>query len=101
MPGFIARKLCPQLVLVPENFDKYRAVSKVIRDILVQYDPEMVPMSLDEAYIDFTSHMVRRSEFNEASRTLPEFSETMCRCEPEEMRDRQMEDAEPPDPGNA
>lgn len=27
MPGFIAKKLCPNLVIVPPNFDKYRAVS--------------------------------------------------------------------------
>ena len=27
MPGFIARKLCPSLVLVPCNMDKYRAAS--------------------------------------------------------------------------
>ncbi|KAK0143868.1 DNA polymerase kappa [Merluccius polli] len=27
MPGFIAKKLCPNLVIVPTNFDKYRAVS--------------------------------------------------------------------------
>lgn len=27
MPGFIGKKLCPNLVIVPTNFDKYRAVS--------------------------------------------------------------------------
>lgn len=31
MPGFIAKKLCPDLVIVPTNFDKYRAVSKEVR----------------------------------------------------------------------
>lgn len=31
MPGFIARKLCPNLVIVPTNFDKYRAVSSEVR----------------------------------------------------------------------
>ena len=29
MPGFIARKLCPQLVFVPCNCSKYRAVAAV------------------------------------------------------------------------
>ena len=29
MPGFIARKLCPQLVIVACNFSKYRAASAV------------------------------------------------------------------------
>lgn len=31
MPGFIAKKLCPNLVIVPTNFDKYRAVSEEVR----------------------------------------------------------------------
>lgn len=31
MPGFIAKKLCPNLVIVPTNFDKYRAVSQEVR----------------------------------------------------------------------
>jgi len=26
MPGFIAKKLCPQLVIVPPNFQKYRVL---------------------------------------------------------------------------
>lgn len=31
MPGFIAKKLCSDLVIVPPNFDKYRAVSDEVR----------------------------------------------------------------------
>lgn len=31
MPGFIAKKLCPNLVIVPTDFDKYRAVSTEVR----------------------------------------------------------------------
>lgn len=31
MPGFIAKKLCPGLIIVPTNFDKYRAVSEEVR----------------------------------------------------------------------
>jgi len=31
MPGFIAKKLCPALVIVPTNFDRYRAASKEVR----------------------------------------------------------------------
>ena len=33
MPGFIGKKLCPNLKIVPTNFDKYRAVSSVVREI--------------------------------------------------------------------
>ncbi|XP_038661436.1 DNA polymerase kappa isoform X6 [Scyliorhinus canicula] len=33
MPGFIAKKLCPNLIIIPTNFDKYRAVSKEVPGI--------------------------------------------------------------------
>ncbi|XP_042277835.1 DNA polymerase kappa [Thunnus maccoyii] len=69
MPGFIAKKLCPNLVIVPTNFDKYRAVSDEIREIFADYDPHFQPMSLDEAYLDFTDHLKQRESWPESSRT--------------------------------
>ncbi|KAK5871362.1 hypothetical protein PBY51_004247 [Eleginops maclovinus] len=69
MPGFIAKKLCPNLVIVPTNFDKYRAVSDEIREIFADYDPQFQPMSLDEAYLDFTEHLEQRQSWPESSRT--------------------------------
>ncbi|XP_054723809.1 DNA polymerase kappa-like isoform X2 [Uloborus diversus] len=57
MPGFIAKRLCPELVIVPCNFDKYRKVSHKIRDILKTYDPDFSPASLDEAYLDLTMYI--------------------------------------------
>ncbi|KAJ3604615.1 hypothetical protein NHX12_029355, partial [Muraenolepis orangiensis] len=69
MPGFIAKKLCPNLVIVPTNFDKYRAVSTEIREIFAEYDPHFQPMSLDEAYLDFTDHLEQRISWPESLRT--------------------------------
>ncbi|XP_059192178.1 DNA polymerase kappa [Centropristis striata] len=69
MPGFIAKKLCPNLVIVPTNFDKYRAVSDEIRQIFADYDPHFQPLSLDEAYLDFTDHLEQRQGWPESSRT--------------------------------
>ncbi|XP_067377945.1 DNA polymerase kappa isoform X2 [Channa argus] len=69
MPGFIAKKLCPNLVIVPPNFDKYRAVSDEIREIFADYDPHFQPVSLDEAYLDFTDHLEKRQSWPESSRT--------------------------------
>ena len=34
MPGFIAKKLCPQLVIVPSNMAKYAAVAEQVKDYL-------------------------------------------------------------------
>uniref|UniRef100_A0A915J324 DNA polymerase kappa n=1 Tax=Romanomermis culicivorax TaxID=13658 RepID=A0A915J324_ROMCU len=59
MPGFIGRKLCPQLILVPVNFDKYRETSQIIRQILVDYDSDL-SMSIDEAYLNMTTYAAKR-----------------------------------------
>ncbi|XP_039219939.1 DNA polymerase kappa isoform X2 [Crotalus tigris] len=53
MPGFIAKKLCPHLTIVPLNFKKY----KEIREILAEYDPQFMPMGLDEAYLNITEYL--------------------------------------------
>ena len=54
MPGFIAKKLCPNLVIVPSNMEKYAQVSEIVRGVFREYDPNFAPMSLDEAYLDIT-----------------------------------------------
>ncbi|XP_076588041.1 DNA polymerase kappa [Chaetodon auriga] len=69
MPGFIGKKLCPTLIIVPTNFDKYRAVSAEIREIFADYDPHFMPMSLDEAYLDFTDHLDQRQNWPDSLRT--------------------------------
>lgn len=60
MPGFIAKKLCPHLVIVPLNFKKYIEVSNQVRSVLAEYDENYCPMSLDEAYLDITDHVEQR-----------------------------------------
>merc|ERR1719334_2603832 len=54
MPGFIAKKLCPELVIVPTNMAKYAEVAEEVRSVFKEYDPDFCPMSLDEAYLDIT-----------------------------------------------
>ncbi|KAG7318347.1 hypothetical protein KOW79_018102 [Hemibagrus wyckioides] len=69
MPGFIAKKLCPDLVIVPPNFGKYRAVSEQVREVFADYDPNFLPVSLDEAYLDITEHLQQRQHWPESMRT--------------------------------
>jgi len=58
MSGALARKLCPELLFVRPNFDKYTEVSKKIRTIFHQYTDLVEPLSLDEAYLDVTENKV-------------------------------------------
>ena len=49
-----ALQLCPQLVLVPPDFARYRAVSRQLHAILDAHSDCIEPLSLDEAYLDLT-----------------------------------------------
>jgi DNA polymerase kappa len=77
MPGFIAKKLCPELIFVSSHFDRvrrfdvslvfasattrnsvfvycgaqYEEMSALSRAVFAQYDPDFEAMSLDEAYL--------------------------------------------------
>ncbi|WP_426690285.1 DNA polymerase IV [Rhodanobacter ginsengiterrae] len=55
MPAVSAERLCPQLVFVPPDFVRYKAVSRQIREIFARHTDLIEPLSLDEAYLDVTS----------------------------------------------
>ncbi len=61
MPVFKALELCPHLILVPVQFDLYRAVSSQIRAIFGRFTDLIEPLSLDEAYLD-VSHLQSSGE---------------------------------------
>src|ERR1044071_564044 len=56
MPTFMALQRCPKLIILPTRFDVYRKESAVIREILYRFTPLVEPLSLDEAYLDVTTH---------------------------------------------
>lgn len=47
-----ALKLCPELVLLSADFERYTAVSHQIMGIFRRYTPLVEPLSLDEAFLD-------------------------------------------------
>ena len=52
MPTAQARRLCPDLVLLPPDFDRYTEASRKIMQIFRSYTPTVEPLSLDEAFLD-------------------------------------------------
>jgi DNA polymerase kappa len=62
MPGFIAVKLCPQLVFVRPDFESYKRASALGREALLAFDPHLEMASLDEAYLDVTGLLRRERE---------------------------------------
>ncbi|KAF9051079.1 IMS-domain-containing protein [Hymenopellis radicata] len=56
MPGFIAKKLCPDLIFVSNNFSRYGDMSKKVMAIFERYDPNMCAAGCDEGYLNITSY---------------------------------------------
>ncbi|HEY7217276.1 MAG TPA: DNA polymerase IV [Candidatus Binatia bacterium] len=54
MPGFQARKLCPQGVFLPNRRRIYSDFSRKVFAILEQYSPEVHALSIDEGLVDLT-----------------------------------------------
>lgn len=52
MPVVRAKQLCPQLVLVPPTFEKYRRASRAVMAIFQEFTPLVEPLSIDEAFLD-------------------------------------------------
>ena len=49
-----ALRKCPELILLPPDFPKYRTASKAMFTILRSYTQLIEPVSIDEGYIDIT-----------------------------------------------
>src|ERR1700689_869945 len=53
-PMSIARRRCPQAVIVPVRFARYREVSQRMFGIFDEFSPVVEPLSVDEAFLDLT-----------------------------------------------
>lgn len=56
IPMARAVRLCPDLVIVPPDFGKYRAASQQVFALFRAVTPLVEPLSLDEAYLDVTEN---------------------------------------------
>ncbi|KIC70919.1 DNA polymerase IV [Candidatus Protochlamydia amoebophila] len=54
MPSWKAKQLCPDLIILFPDFDKYKRESKAIHEIFHLFTDLIEPLSLDEAFLDVT-----------------------------------------------
>jgi len=54
MPASQARRLCPAAVVIPPDFEAYRATSRAVMEILREHVELVEQLGLDEAYLDLT-----------------------------------------------
>ena len=70
MPMARAVKLCPQLAIVRPDFERYRAVSRQVMELLRTCTALVEPLSLDEAYLDVTENRWGEALASDVARRL-------------------------------
>ncbi len=70
MPTRIAIEKCPHLIIVKPRFDRYKEVSKQVRNIFFEYTDLVEPLSLDEAYLDVTQNNKGIDSANDIAREI-------------------------------
>lgn len=60
-----AKRLCPDLIIIPGRMDVYKEVSQQMQSIFYEYTELVEPLSLDEAFLD-----VSESDLHHGSATL-------------------------------
>jgi len=53
-PAARARRLCPEAIFVPPEFEYYRSRSRLVMEVLRSHVERVEQMGLDEAYLDLT-----------------------------------------------
>lgn len=56
-----AKKLVPNAVFLPPNFEKYKQISKAVHEIFHEYTDMVEPIAFDEAYLDVTENKFKIS----------------------------------------
>lgn len=57
MVNWEAKKLCPDLVLVPPQYEQYLKFSKLAHQIYYRYTDLVEPFGMDECWLDVSSHV--------------------------------------------
>lgn len=65
MPMFKAKLLCPDLIIVPVDFNYYEVLSNEFYYFLKQYTSKIQVASIDECYVDFTDLFKNNKNLNE------------------------------------
>ena len=59
MSSVIAKRLCPDLIFVNHNFERYNEVSANVFEIFKKYTDLIEPLSIDEAFLDVTDDKLK------------------------------------------
>ena len=82
MPMFKAKKLCPQLIILPVDYHFYSMMSKTFFSFIRRYTTLVEAASVDECFADFTDALKNGKDPVSFLRKLQEdlFKETSLKC---------------------
>ncbi|WP_062066944.1 DNA polymerase IV [Cellvibrio sp. OA-2007] len=60
MPSSTAKRLCPDLLILPHRMEAYREASDKMRAIFYEYTELIEPLPLDEAFLDVSDAKIHR-----------------------------------------
>ena len=82
MPMFKAKKLCPQLIILPVDYHFYSMMSKTFFSFIRRYTTLVEAASVDECFADFTDALKDEKDPVSFFRKLQEdlFKETSLKC---------------------
>lgn len=66
-----AQKLCPQIILVKGDSDKYLECTKRFLTILKDYSPSLEVFSIDEVFLELTAEILRFTSFTQDDNFTP------------------------------
>src|SRR4051812_4786318 len=71
-PMAVAKRLCPQAIVVPCRFKRYHEVSEKLFSIFDEFSPVVQPLSIDEAFLDLSGTEQMHGNAVEAAQALKE-----------------------------
>lgn len=78
MPTARARRLCPEAILIPPDFEAYRAMSARVMTIVRAHVETVEQLGLDEAYLDLSGHVAPRAAMRRLVRDIHEHCGLHC-----------------------
>ena len=70
MAVFAARQLCPGLVVCPARVDEYKIISARMFAAMNRFSPLVVPVSIDEGFLDLSAEADGAARWRELSATI-------------------------------
>ncbi len=70
MPSRTARRLCPQLLIVPARFTAYKDASRAIMNVFKRHAGVVEPLSLDEAFLDVGDRVKQMDQAVELAKSI-------------------------------